>query len=89
MDNDEISNWVVLIVDDELDNLDIPKQLFEHYRAEVHTALDGNEGLAILEKVTPTFILLDLSMPGMDGWTMLKRIRSDPLMRWPATRSGL
>jgi len=80
MTNREISDWVVLIVDDELDNLDIPKQLFEHHKAEVHTALDGVEGLEILEKITPTFILLDLSMPRMDGWKMLERIRGSS--RW-------
>jgi two-component system cell cycle response regulator DivK len=80
MTDQEISDWVVLIVDDELDNLDIPKQLFEHHKAEVYTALDGTEGLVVLEKVTPTFILLDLSMPKMDGWKMLKHIRGNP--RW-------
>ena len=80
MTNNDMSDWVILIVDDELDNLDIPKQLFEHHKAEVHTALDGVEGLEVLEKISPTFILLDLSMPNMDGWEMLKRIRGNT--RW-------
>jgi CheY-like chemotaxis protein len=50
------------------------------YGAKVYTAQDGVEGLRILQTVTPTFILLDLSMPHMDGWEMLKELRKDP--RW-------
>jgi CheY-like chemotaxis protein len=74
----EIANWVVLIVDDEPDNLGVPEQLFKFYGADVHMATNGLEGLKNLEKITPTFILLDLSMPEMDGWEMLKRVRADP-----------
>lgn len=47
--------------------------------AEVHTAVDGETGLAALASFQPTFILLDLSMPGMDGWEMHRRLRAEPL----------
>ena len=39
---------------------------------------DGLEGLKVLAHVTPTLILLDLSMPQMDGWEMIKRVRANP-----------
>ncbi|MCD4684922.1 MAG: response regulator [Anaerolineae bacterium] len=72
------ANWTVLIVDDEPDNLSIPKEVLTFYGAQVYTAGDGVTGLKVLEDISPTFILSDLSMPNMDGWEMLKRIRANP-----------
>ena len=75
---DAAAQWVVLIVDDEPDNLTVPKEVLSFYGAQVHTAEDGVEALQLLETITPTFILLDLSMPKMDGWETIKHIRADP-----------
>ncbi len=75
---DAAAQWIVLIVDDEPDNLTVPKEVLSFYGAQVYTAEDGAEGLKVLETVTPTFILLDLSMPKMDGWETIKRIRANP-----------
>jgi CheY-like chemotaxis protein len=72
------SSWIVLIVDDDRDNVGVPEQLLLHFGATIHIAEDGQAGLGILETTTPTFILLDLSMPRMDGWEMLVRLRADP-----------
>lgn|SRR5574341_1161084 len=74
----QISQWKVLIVDDDSDNLGIPEQYLAHHGAEVRTAENGEEGLKALEGWKPTLILLDLSMPVMDGWEMLKKVRADP-----------
>jgi CheY-like chemotaxis protein len=73
----EISNWTVLIVDDEPDNIGVAQKILTFYGATVHTAVNGAEGLKVLQTVTPTFILLDISMPVMDGWEMLKHLRAD------------
>lgn len=77
--SDEPKQWTVLIVDDEPDNLGVAEKVLSFMGARVHTAQDGLEGMAILEHVTPTFILLDLSMPHLDGWQMIERLRADPL----------
>jgi CheY-like chemotaxis protein len=73
------SSWVALVVDDRLDNLEVVVKVLLLQGAQVHAAHDGIEGLQVLERVKPTFILLDLSMPRMDGWTMLSTIRRDAL----------
>ena len=73
----EISKWTVLIVDDEQDNLTIAEKVLSFGGAKVYTARNGVEGMKILEDITPSFILLDLSMPEMNGWDMLKAIKSD------------
>ena len=70
------SNWTILIVDDEPDNLGVAEQLLKFTGAAVYTACNGKEGLEVLEKMEqPSFILLDLSMPEMDGWEMLEEMR--------------
>ena len=75
---DEPSTWKVLIVDDNADNLGVASQLLSFLGAEVHAAQSGSEGLQILETLQPTFVLLDLTMPGMDGWEVLKTIQANP-----------
>jgi CheY-like chemotaxis protein len=70
-----MNDWKVLIVDDEADNVKVAQKILSYNGAEVHIARNGLEGLAALDIFLPTFILLDLSMPEMDGWEMLTRLR--------------
>ena len=73
----EVSSWVVLIVDDEPDNRAIAEKILSFNGAKVYTANDGKEGLSLLETIKPSFVLLDLSMPVIDGWEMFKKIRDN------------
>jgi CheY-like chemotaxis protein len=70
--------WTVLIVDDEPDNLSVAEKVLSFRGAKVHTATNGAEGLKVLEQVAPTFILMDLSMPRVDGWEMHRKVRENP-----------
>jgi CheY-like chemotaxis protein len=74
----DVAGWTVLIVDDEPDNLAVAQKVLTFGGAEVHTARNGVEGLQALGLLRPSFILLDLSMPEMDGWEMLSRLRANP-----------
>lgn len=76
MISQDIQDWVVLIVDDEPDNLNVAQKVLSFGGADVHIARNGVEGLAKLSEVKPTFILLDLSMPEMDGWEMFRQTRA-------------
>lgn len=78
MSNDVVKGWTVLVVDDEPDNIGVVEKLLEFYGATVHIAYHGEEGLRVLKEITPTFVLLDLSMPTMDGWEMLAAVKADP-----------
>lgn len=73
-------SWVVLAVDDEQDNLSVIEKVLAYQGAEVYAAANGIEALRILERVMPTFVLLDLSMPQMDGWQTLEKIRENPAL---------
>jgi CheY-like chemotaxis protein len=76
--NSEIASWTVLIVDDEPDNIGVAQKILSFYGAQVHIASNGLEGLRILEAIRPTFVLMDLAMPNMDGWGMLREMRANP-----------
>lgn len=71
-------DWTVLLVDDEPDNIGVAKTVLDFYGADVHVASNGIEAIDKLKTVNPTFILLDLSMPFMDGWTMFEEVRANP-----------
>jgi CheY-like chemotaxis protein len=68
----------VLVVDDHEDSRNVLRQMVEWFGARVHTARNGHGALAWLDKQTPDLLLLDLRMPGMDGFTVFQRLRADP-----------
>ncbi len=81
IDKTVAKTWTVLLVDDEPDSLEIVTRILRFNGATVHTALSGKAALDILAKLKPTFVIMDLSMPGMDGWEMLYSIKSTPKMQ--------
>jgi two-component system cell cycle response regulator DivK len=70
----------VLVVEDVEFNRDLMVQLLEEaYR--VVTAADGEEGVRVAERERPDLILMDLSLPGVDGWEATRRIKANPALR--------
>ncbi len=68
----------VLIADDEQETLKITSQKLKMEGYEVVTALNGREAWDVIVKESPDVILLDLVMPEMDGFSILKRLRETP-----------
>src|ERR1051325_10970598 len=68
----------VLVVDDEEDKRNLLAFALEHEGYEVHTAVDGVSGLSAVETHQPDLIVTDVMMPRMDGYEMVRRIRSNP-----------
>lgn len=65
----------ILIVEDVAMNRDLMVQLLEELYTIVE-AVDGLEGLRLAEQEHPDLILSDLSLPGIDGWTLIARLRA-------------
>jgi len=74
----DVSEWHVLIVDDVFDNISIAEAVMEYNGAEVRHAANGSEALQMLETYNTNLILLDLSMPVMNGWEMHTYLRDNP-----------
>jgi CheY-like chemotaxis protein len=67
----------MLVVDDNRDAADTLALLLEADGAEVRVAYDGRAALAAAESFQPSSVLLDIGMPGMDGWEVARRLRQD------------
>ena len=68
----------ILAIDDEPAILEIEKEALEAEGFKVTGATSGPEGLKLLREEDPDLVILDVLMPGMDGWEVLRRIESDP-----------
>src|SRR5271170_6553750 len=68
----------VLVVDDILSNVKLLEAKLSAEYFEVVTASNGIEALAKIEETDPDIVLLDVMMPGMDGFEVCRRIKSDP-----------
>ena len=68
----------ILIVDDESELLDFAAIRVKSFGYDVITAIDGENALTILQKTTPDLILLDVMMPGRDGYEICNEIKSNP-----------
>ena len=69
---------VVLVVDDEEITRDVVGAMLEIEDVEVHTAHDGESALALAEDVRPDLVLLDVMMPGLDGFEVCRRLSGGP-----------
>jgi putative two-component system response regulator len=71
----------VLVVDDSAANRDLIEACLAGVECEIATAADGLGALKAVEAARPDLVLLDVQMPGMDGYQVCRRIKSDPKLR--------
>jgi two-component system cell cycle response regulator DivK len=69
---------LVLIVDDHFDNRSIYRALLTHLGYEVVEAADGDEAIEVAHARQPNVILMDMSLPGRDGWSATRALKDDP-----------
>lgn len=67
----------ILVVDDARDTRELLKLVLELDGHEVKTAEDGNDGLAAFRSFEPNVVILDLGLPGLDGYGAARRIREE------------
>lgn len=72
-----LAGWRIVVIDDEPDSLEVAEIILTAYGAEVHTATNGSEGLAVIHEVRPHFVISDLSMPVLDGWGVIFALKQD------------
>lgn len=69
--------WRILVVDDDPDFLEATRAVLESQPYSVTTAQNGVEGLKKAESLVPDLILLDIIMPGLDGFEVCRRLKAD------------
>ena len=70
----------ILVVDDNEDNTDIIRHYLEARAYPITVAHDGDEALALFERVRPGLVLLDVMMPGRDGWEVCRLMKQHPTL---------
>jgi len=75
-EGDERTGPLVLVVDDDLNTRILGRECLEQAGFVVEEACDGEQGLALFEKIRPDIVLLDVIMPGVDGFVVCRTIRN-------------
>jgi two-component system CheB/CheR fusion protein len=66
----------IAIIEDNADSRDMLRHLLERAGYEVHVAADGNNGLALLESVKPDVAIVDIGLPGMNGYEIARHVHA-------------
>jgi two-component system, cell cycle response regulator DivK len=71
----------ILLVEDNEMNRDMLSRRLQRRGYEVVTAVDGEAGLAMTRSEAPALVLMDMSLPGVDGWEATRQLKADPATR--------
>jgi CheY-like chemotaxis protein len=68
----------ILVIEDNRDNMTLIVDLLSSFDYEIFQAFDGEAGVEMVTQTNPHLILMDLSLPRMDGWTAVQMIKAKP-----------
>lgn len=71
---------ILLVEDDEMNRDMLSRRLLKR-EYEVVIAVDGEQGVAMARSESPDIILMDMSLPGIDGWTATRQVKADEATR--------
>jgi CheY-like chemotaxis protein len=80
----EVTIWMaarcstILVIDDNEGLVALLQDYLSGHMCRVVSATEGDEGLGLAQRLMPDAIVLDVMMPGMDGWELLQRLRNHP-----------
>ena len=79
--NPDQANGRILVVDDNPDNLEVLMKLLTEHGFVTYPALEGELALRFVQSTPPDLILLDILMPGMDGYEVCRQLKADERTR--------
>src|SRR5580765_5305756 len=74
----DIAHPPILVVDDNPDNAHIIRDYLEARGYPITVAYNGDDALKAFEEVKPSLVLLDVMMPGRDGWQVCREMKASP-----------
>ena len=72
----EFSNYDIVVVDDSMETLVLLRMILEKKGYQVRTAMDGETALTVIQEKLPDLILLDIMLPGMDGYQICRLLKA-------------
>ena len=76
-----MSQGRILVVEDNMDNYELVRFVLERAGYDVFLAMNGRDGVAAARLQKPDLILMDLSMPEMDGWMAAEKLKADQITK--------
>jgi CheY-like chemotaxis protein len=73
-----VSDWRVLVVEDDPDGQEVLTRILRHHQIAVEVAPTAEEALAMLSQQRYSLVIVDLALPRLSGWELLKAIRTAP-----------
>jgi CheY-like chemotaxis protein len=73
-----MKNWKLLVVEDDPDGQEVVGRILKYHRIAFHTADNAEDALKLLGTETVNGVVIDLNLPGMDGWSLLGEIKKNP-----------
>ncbi|MBA3340640.1 MAG: response regulator [Gemmatimonadaceae bacterium] len=70
----------ILVVDDNEDNANIIRDYLEPRGYQIAVAYNGDEAMTLFEAMKPSLVLLDVMMPGRDGWQVCREMKAHPTL---------
>src|SRR3982751_4688760 len=71
----------ILLVDDDVTNLDVLRHALAGPQYRLFAALNGEDAVKVARRASPLIVLLDVVMPGIDGYETCRRLKDDPQTR--------
>ena len=71
-----LANWKVLVVEDESDSMELVRGVLDYHGITSVGATSGEEALSMFQTFVPTLIIIDLALPGIDGWALLEKLKA-------------
>jgi CheY-like chemotaxis protein len=76
-----MSTGRILVVEDNIDNYELVRFVLERAGYDVFLAMNGRDGVAAARVQKPDLILMDLTMPEMDGWAAAEKLKADEITK--------
>jgi CheY-like chemotaxis protein len=76
-----MSKGRILVVEDNMDNYELVRFVLERAGYDVFWAMNGGDGVAAARLQKPELILMDLTMPEMDGWLAAEKLKADEITK--------
>ncbi len=73
-----MTSYNILVVEDDPDGQEVVARMLRHHNLRFDSAYTGEDALTFIMKNSYDAVIVDLALPGMDGWTLLSKIQGDP-----------
>ncbi|MCU0463153.1 MAG: response regulator [Anaerolineae bacterium] len=75
-----MENWQILVIEDDKDGQELVSRMLKHHRIPHTVTGTGEEAIQALKRGGVTACIVDLALPGIDGWGVLKAVQTDPAL---------